>query len=513
MKKNKKILIIALAAALVLVGILLFLIFYKPSSNPMDSIDKGISMSTSTDDEGVHQAKINTDKDGNIKNNSYGTLLDYVPAKIKKIHLENNSGTLDVTSYTPKDSSGKTKTTEYKLVGFENLAIQSGKPDEIANDASSLEFAKVMTLKKSESSKYGFDKPVATATVTYTDNTKGIIIVGSNAPQGAGTYVKFGSGDTVYLVESGAVDSFSYSINDLISLTINNSAADSAKSQASSITITGTNFSDKIVLEPNTNKNNSATYVMTSPVKEYANESASSKVDGAIRGLYGESVKMVNPSEKQLASLGLDKPYAEIKAVYPDTTVHLITSKPDGSGKVYIMESGGKIVYKMASANLPWVTTSYSKLASEYVLHPQLTALSKMSVNNGKKTYDFTLSSKQTTSTDNSGSETNSTTTTVKCGKEEIQLSYFSTFFQNVSLLERADVEKGSTSGSPVFAVTYTYSSDNSTDTVKFYKTSGNRYLATVNDSVVGHVYKSDINKLIDQVEDVAKNKQVSSFS
>ena len=251
---------------------------------------------------------------------------------------------------------------------------------------------------------------------------------------------------------------------------------------------------------------------MKKPVERYANEVESSNVEGAIRGLYAESVKMVNPSASQLSELGLSNPYAEIKAVYPDVTVDIIASKPDGEGKVSLMEKGGDVVYVMASANLPWVTTSYESLVNEYVLYPKMTALSSVSINDGSKTYDFKLSTKETTTTDDGGEESTSTTTTVQYGKDEIDISYFSTLFQNIALTELADSDEESASGSPVLSVTYTYSTDGSSDKVEFYETGNNRYVAKVNGKSVGHAHKSGINKIIKQVSTVASNKQIDSI-
>lgn len=515
MKKNTKILIIVAIAAVLLVGIMLLLIFLPngDSQNGTASYDEGVDMSVSTDENGVHQAVIITDKDGNIDNNSYGTLMEYYPAQISKIHVENTSGTLDIESYTPVNEDGETDTTQYTLVGFEDFDLQTGAPDDIANDAAQLDFSKVITLDPSKSSDYGFDKPTATVTVTYTDDTKAIIIVGDNAPQDKGTYVKFGDSDTIYFVETDAVDSFSYSLTDMISLTINNSASDSENSQASSIVLSGSNFPNTIELKPNTNTDVSASYVMTKPIECYAGETSTSKVEGAIRGLYAQSVKMVNPSESQLKELGLSTPYAQIKAVYPDTTVNLICSKPDSDGNVCLMKNGGKVVYQMASANLPWSTITYEDLLSEYVLNPRMTALSGMSINNGTKTYDFKLSSKTVTTTDDEGSETTSTTTTVQYGGDEIDLGRFTTFYQNVALIKRVDAETESTSATPIFSVTYSYASGNSSDTVSFYNTGGNRYLAAINGTAIGHVYQAGINKLISQVDEIAKNKQVDSLN
>lgn len=58
-------------------------------------------MSVTTDKDGVHQAQIQTNDKGEIDNNSYGTLMDYIPAKISKIHLENKKALL-TSSRTPR---------------------------------------------------------------------------------------------------------------------------------------------------------------------------------------------------------------------------------------------------------------------------------------------------------------------------------------------------------------------------------------------------------------------------
>ena len=149
MKKNVKLLIIIAAAAVVLVGVMLLLIFLPKSgddADPMDSIDPGIDMSTSVDGNGMHQATIKTNDKGEIENNSYGTLLDYVPAK----------------SETPVDDNGKTEKTIYTLVGFEDFDLQTGYADAIANDAAALDFSKVISLDGAKSSECGFDNPKAT---------------------------------------------------------------------------------------------------------------------------------------------------------------------------------------------------------------------------------------------------------------------------------------------------------------------------------------------------------------
>lgn len=511
-KKNKIILLIVAAAAVVLVGVLLLLIFLPNGSNGDATLDEGTKMSTSVDENGVHQAQVITNEKGEIDNNSYGTLVKYVPADINTIHLENNSGSIDVLSETPVNEAGETEATVYTVKGYEDFDLQAGTADEIAKAASQLDFTKVISVDGKNSSDYGFDKPAATVTVYYNDDTSAKIIVGDNAPQETGTYIKFGDSDTIYIVSTDTVAPFSYSFTDMVSLTINDSASDTDNSQAKKITLGGTHLDKEIVIEPNSDADISTSYVMTAPIKGYASETASSNVDGNIRGLFATKVKMVNPSDAQLKELGLDNPYATVKAEYPDTTVELIAAEPDSEGTVNMMVKGGKVVYQIGKDSVSWVEMTFDKMLSEYMLTPSMVSLSKMTVNDGKKDYEFVLSSTTNTDTDDDGKETTSTTTTVKCGSKEIDLGKFSTYFQNITLVTRADDKTESFSGNPVFSVKYEYASDKSSDTVSFYSTDNDRYLAVLNGSAIGHVYNSGIKSVVNQAAKVADNEQVDAL-
>lgn len=511
-KKNKIILLIVAAAVAVLVGVLLLLIFLPKGSTGDATFDEGTNMSTSVDKNGVHQAQVITNDKGEIDNNSYGTLIEYVPADINTIHVENNSGTIEILSETPVNEAGETDATVYTVKGYENIDLQAGIADEIASAASQLDFTKVISVDGKNSSDYGFDNPVATVTVYYNDDTSAKIIVGGNAPQEAGTYIKFGDSDTIYIVSTTSVAPFSYSFTDMVSLTINDSASDTDNSQAKKITLGGTHLDKEIVLERNSDSDISSSYIITAPIEGYASETASSNVDGDIRGLYASKVKMVNPSDAQLKELGLDNPYAAVKAEYPDTTVELIAAAPDSEGTVNMMVKGGNIVYQIGKDSVTWVEMTFDEMLSEYMLSPSMVSLSKMTVNDGDKNYEFELSSTTNTDSDGDGQETTSTTTTVKCGGNEIDLGNFSTYFQNVTLITRADDKTESFSGSPVFSVKYEYASGNDSDTVSFYSTDSERYLAVVNGSAIGHVYKSGINSLKTQTSKIADNEQVDAL-
>ena len=459
---KKKTLIIAIIAVAVLVGVMLLLLFLpKGGGSDADTAtaDEGIRMELSTDEKGVHQAIIGRDAFGNVENNSSGTLMQYVPADIKTIHVENTYGCFDVVAETPEGDA-----TVYTMKGYEEFTLQSGAPDVIANAAASLAFTQVAG-QDNGGSEFGFDKPRSVVTVTFTDDTSAVITVGNDAPQGKGTYVKFGDGKDIFLVETSLFSAFDYSVNDMISKVINDSASDSDSAQASVIEVEA--GGESFAIEPYTGEKYQSHYLMTKPESRFANEMESSRIEGGIRGLYADMIVMVNPSEGQYNDLGLS--YATLTAEYSDGTVKLHASQP----------------------------ASYEKLVGEYVLYPKMTALKGMKVNDR----DFTLSTRVSHTTDDEGNESTSTVTTVFEGSDEIQIENFQGFCDEAGMIALADAEKASAGGTPELTIVYTFDDDTS-DTLEFYAAGDSKYVAAVNGTVMGHARKSDITRV---TEDLAK--------
>ena len=489
MSKSKKITVIAiLAAAVILAGVMvLLLLLPKDGGTDADTAtpDEPADISLSTDSNGVHQAVIG--KTGGAEN-GYGTLMEYVPADIKSMHIENEKGTIDITAYTPEGEA-----TEYTLVGFEEFDKQSGVADRIANAAATLSFTRIAG-KDDGGSDFGFDKPRSVAEITFTDDTKEVITVGADAPQARGTYIKFGDGKDIYVIETDTANNFLLGVNDLISLTINNAADDGESGQAQTISVTSNG--ESVALERYSGVKFSSTYYLTEPMTRFASEIESSKIEGAIRGLYADSVAYVNPSDSQLSDAGLSQPYATLSADYPDTTVRLYASKPDSEGEAYLMLDGRNVVYTIKAEKVPWIETTYEKLCSEYVLYPKMTALTGFEVNDKA----FKLSTRESHTTDDEGNENTSYVTTVFLGDEEIQIENFSGFCSDVGMIELADPKDGSTSGDATLTVKYTYE-DGDSDEVAFYPDTDTLYTAVVNGKVMGHARKSDITRALEGLE------------
>lgn len=511
-----KALIIALAAALALGGVLCFLLFAPQSSEISDKASDNGEVKTGVNNKKEWQTKVKTDKKGKVKASASGKFVEKYPNEITRIELENEGGKMTIKSYTPTKQSketdpetGETKsetdTTEYTIVGFEKLDLQDGVPDEIANACANLEFKSVADADASSHlSDFGLDKPKAIAKVYYNDDTTATFKVGNNAPQNLGTYVMFGSGKDVFVCDTDTTNALLFKLTDLVSLTINTAASDSESSNPKSVTVNGINFKPNPDFDRIQNQ-----YILDDG--SFADDTEATQVTGAIRGLYAESVKAVNPTAAQLSELGLSKPKAEIKATYSDTVIELIASKPDSKGDCFLMEKSGSIVYKIASASIPWLNTTREKLTSDYVLNVKLSGLKQMSVTANGKTYDFDIKTTVTKTTDDEGNESESSDTKTKYNGKEIDEGYFETFFNNAALLKYSKGSAKASSASAPLTIKYTYEKSRKPDTIAFTK-SGNAYVATLNGKAIGTVYKSYIEKLLEQPAKVAKDQEVKTF-
>ena len=522
-KKNNhiKALVICIVAAVVLAGAGAVLLF-MPQDNSSSDTSGSAAVKTEVGKDKVREVKIKTDSNGKIKENGSGELVGKVPADIKTINIKNNSGNYIINAYTPKKKTKetdpdtgkpkyKTEATVYTLVGYEGFDLQAGIPDEIANACSTLSFKSVSAEDASSNlADFGMDKPRAVANITFTDGTKSVIKVGSDAAQKLGTYVMYGSGKTVYLCDTDTTSKLLYPINKYISTTINKSVTDENKTKFSSLSLSGSKFKNTITLKPNPDtKHFSSEYLITSPANTFADETEASTVSGAIRGLIAESVAAVK--NFSLSKYGLASPYAKLTAKYSDTTVSLLASKPDSKGNCYIMKQGGNVIYKIGRASIPWVDTSAEKLVTKYVFKPELSSLKQMSVTCGGKTYDFDIKTTVTKTTDDNGEETSSSDTKTKYNDIELDEGNFETFFSNANLLTKADKTANTAKGNPALVIKYTYESGRNPDTVSFYK-NGSKYIAVENSKPVGTVYSNYIEKLISQTPKVTADKEVKTF-
>lgn len=526
--KNTKVLILAIVVVVLLVGGLFAMLFFMPNCADPNEIS-AVDTTYPTDENGREYAvdskgnKIEDDEgvarntDGTILVDGIVTITDQGPLQVKQIDVENQSGSYTVLAETPiidmTDANGEettgTSETIYTLVGFEDAELQSGQADSIANQASNMETTAIIDIKGENLGDYGLDKPRAKVVTTFSDGTVVKMDIGNDAPDSLGTYIKYTDKNEVYLTDTDSVNAFLFSTLDLLDKNITDAADTEEEAELESISLTGAHFPKTVTIVPNDDETCSAYYKMTSPSEQFVNVINGDEVKGAVRGLYATSVVCYHPSSSQLSEYGLSSPAAALEAKYSDASYKLSVSEPDGNDNVYLYNSDSNIIYQLASTSVPWSTLKYEDLKYEYVLKPVQDKLSSIEVTADGKTYKFEI--EKVTKTDDEGNET--TSTKITCGKESIAESKFSTFFDNLTNVQRSGNAEGeSASGSAVLTVKYNYNNGKASDTVSYFTADNRKMLVQINGSSDSYVFETYTNKIIEDAPKLASGGTVTAL-
>ena len=501
---------IALIAAIAAVAILICVIVVivnQPITPGADEIlpDKPAELATTVDEKGEHHIEVGTDSEGEIRQNGYGELVSYTPAQIVKIEVENTAGSFVVNAETPEGEA-----TVYTVTGFEGYDLQPGMADAVANDAASVTFSSVAAV-DGNLADFGLEKPRATVRVSYTDNTTATILVGSDADGGAGTYATLGGSKDVFLVSSDSVDAFLYSVLDLISAEITPSATSVDDNVFSVIELSGTHYPDPITIVPNDDEAIKSSYRLTSPYEMFADNYEGTDVSGSIRGLYAESVVSVNPSGSQLSSYGLSDPYAQVRAVYPDTQINLACSSPTENGLVNLYNPDKGIVYTIRLDALGWANTDLDLLLPKTVIELNLACVNAIDVTSDSKDYALTVDYNTKSTTNEQGDTEQSVEIKASLDGKRIPTDSFRIFFQNFNAM--TNLGNVSESGTNiVYQWHVSYSSGRADDTIAIYDTGDKACPVALNGILIGSVSKSHVSSLQQDILDLKNNKIPNSL-
>ena len=502
MKKTTKTLIIAIVSVLLLVGAFLLVYFLVPDKSNEDDQTQNLSSDGSgelpLEDEHVH-------------------LVARVPADIKSMEVENETGKYTVLSETPKTettasdgtASYLTDATVYTLVGFEDMELLTGSPDTLANDCASITASKKVN-DGSQKADFGFDKPRATVKIEYIDGQKVTVYVGNDADDNKGVYLMLEGDANVYLVDTDSADGFLMGAMDMLSTEIGSAAKDDSGNVFSKMVFGGSLFGKEVVLDHSDSTAFSASYVITSPDSTIANEETVTYMVNNVRNLTAEKVIAVSPDDEKIKSYGFDDPYVTVEAEYPDLSVSYKAAKPDDDGMFYLLS--GDIIYQMDRNAVPWVNYTYDQLIPESVISPKYIEVSKVTVEAEGKTYEFDID-RETTVSYNADSDTDveSTVTTVTSSGKTIAEDIFNIYFQNLTSSKRSDAIVEMPEGKKeLLKVTFEFN-DGSTATAVYFEGTNRKCPVVVNDTLASNAFESYVTKIIEDTKLAAENKTVTS--
>ena len=446
------------------------------------------------------------------------SVLDMKSDDFKSVTVTNENGTFKLYSVEEtetsdsSDTSSSEPTVNWYLDGYDREVIDSSAAGSIAGYAASLEAVREVTSKSTADC--GLENPTVKADVVKNDGSEFSILVGSESPDNTGTYVKLSTEEKIYITETDLKGNFTF---DALSLAETGSVPgitvtddmkdykgdDGALSSFDTITITGKNYPEKVVLAPNTDENLSAyaAYMTVSPTKRIADN-----VDG-IFGLFKSGVSAsgaysFDTSASARKNLGLDNPdlTATIK-VGSVTQTYSFKQQEDGDYAVWY--DGAKLIKKVSASNLSFIDYKVNDYYASWVCLQSINELSNFTVKTPDKTYSFDIVYDD--------SEDAEETYVITYEGTKLVAENFQNFYQECISLSCTDYTVDNLSGEPAMSIIFTYSDTSRAKTsVEFRKAGETKYQYSIDGIDMGKINSSSLNKILRQVEKVANGESVS---
>ncbi len=450
------------------------------------------------------------DNNGTTSKTPQISVLSMKEADIKNVTVKNKNGTFVMDNKVTKDEDGYDDCV-WSLQGYDMDVISDYALYDIASNFMSLSALREITTKTAE--ECGLNNPVADVTITKQDDTVVNVLVGGKSPDGSGVYVKLGDKQTIYLVSGTMDESLTFTALDIantdaiaaLTLPSGNDKylTDGEITTFDSLTISGKNFSNKVVIKPNPDKVTTEfhAFVITSPTERMAEnvDKALAVFNGAINisGAYALDSKTATVNK-----FGLNNPDLEITAKFGKLT-YTFKFKKQSDGDYAVWYTGCKMIKKVAADTLEVLSYSTTNFYSSWVQLQSIDDLSGFIVKSEGKEYKFDISVKVNEDTANDY--------TIKHNGKTLTASNFQDFYRYCISLYASDFETEKITTEAEYEITFVYSDAKRTPTkVKFYRSSATKYLFSVNGEVIGHVNASDLNRIATYVKQVAKDEKVN---
>ena len=445
------------------------------------------------------------------------SVLDMKSDDFKSVTVTNENGTFKLYSVEEtetsdsSDTSSSEPTVNWYLDGYDREVIDSSAAGSIAGYAASLEAVREVTSKSA--AECGLENPTVKADVVKNDGSEFSILVGSESPDNTGTYVKLSTEEKIYITETDLKGNFTF---DALSLAETGSVPgitvtddmkdykgdDGALSSFDTITLSGKNYPEKVVLAPNTDENLSAyaAYMTVSPTKRIADN-----VDG-IFGLFKSGVSAsgaysFDTSVSSRKNLGFDNPdlTATIK-LGSFTATYSFKQQEDGDYAVWY--DGAKLIKKVSASSLSFIDYKVNDYYASWVCLQSINELSNFTVKTPDKTYSFYIVYDD--------SEDAEETYVITYEGTKLVTENFQNFYQECISLSCSDYTIDKVITEPAMSFVFTYSDTSREKTaVEFKKAGETKYQYSIDGIDMGKINSSSLNKILRQVEKVANGESV----
>lgn len=282
----------------------------------------------------------------------------------------------------------------YTLEGYQELPVNTSVVGTIPNNARGLTAASIVAEDCTDTGKYGFDEPQATAVIYFESGEVTTLLIGDATLSSASeTYVMLEGGDTVYTVSSSTVANYTLTVEELISTTILEEPDEENYPIVNSVKIERDDLDYDIVLEydklnddENYTGGTSATHIMTEPTIANLAVESSTNITNGLFGLSASEIYCLLPDEADIAEAGLAEPFCKVYISCDDgNDYYFIMSEPftdeNGEKAHYAMLEGTDIIYTVSAESAQWGTVLPIDITSKIIFGTYVWNIDKLTVN------------------------------------------------------------------------------------------------------------------------------------
>lgn len=495
MTRNTKKIIAASSVVLILVAILIIVLLLPQSENE-NNAPTAITL-INRDYMEVEEISF-TNEYGSFELIGYLTENEYASRYTEESSSQESEQTSTAETY---------ETMVYTMQEYPGNMLSHSLTQELAYHCAHITASQIVDKTGTRYADFGLDKPRATISVVYSDNTTKTFYIGNDAAGSESTvYIRFEGDKYVYLV---ALDTVSMFLDDGLQLFDKSLSIELERdAYAESLTISGTFLDTPIKISASDDTTTYSSYMMFSPYREICDDDTFKSYCEVFFDLYADTVIAVDIEESELSKYGLDKPYSDVFVTSTCGSIHILTSKPDENKKCYVMAAGETIVYQCDAEDLPWLEISYKLFLSDIITAPNTIKMSEMNVKTSTSSHSFKLTHKTNTNLD----EKESIISTVNCNGKNIDYQYFLNFISNLSEMTRTEREPDNAPKDElILSVSFVY--EDVTNTLEVYSSGKSDAVVVLNGVTEAYTDLQYAKELVQYADKLSQNQEIPKRS
>ena len=470
-----------------------------------------------------------SDTSDNSTNTTY-TLLDKTGEEedtvvVKQLEITNADDTYTVV-YNEKDKV-------YKLKGYEDLTLDTDGTDSLSASISSLIASDKVTAADNLAD-FGLDKPKATVTGTYHDDTTATLYIGNETPTTGNYYVSVKDKEGVYICSSDAVSAFlatgaMYVQTSLITAPEVKSDDANGTPALREVTLSGKSHPEPLTIRRKVDADGDTfsfyTYIITQPYKRGVADEAANQLS-AFTSLTANQAVILHPTADQKATMGFNDPLtvmnltlcvittndeensatgetASVTEFYNTSKAKLTVGSKDEDGNYLVMMDGIDAIFLVNASSLTGVIDrNFDNTVTDLLFLKDITSVKQIDVTvNGVK-HTLTL-------THHPEEEDRDLSLEVKNGDSQYSTPDFRTLYQLMMGLSRYESLEKEPTGEPTLELAVIDTNGKTHLSAQFYPASGSIYHVRTSEGELFTTKASSITHFIKQVNNLLNGKTV----